>query len=451
MRHSSQKYLARSRQRFLLINRNYTFLWIGSAISYTGDVLFLISLTLWIGTLLQNQSYAPLAISGIALSAALPALMIGPFAGVFVDRWQKQKTMRFMDVIRAILVLSLLLVSGPGPLPFLSAYTAVLPIPMKLGIIYLVVGAQSSLSQFFNPSTKALLREIVPEERLTQASALTTGTAMAVCWPVGSALAGICYANLGVNLAILLNAVSFICSWMLIRSMHVSEPASSLVVEKQGLHHVFKELWEGFQCIEGNLLLRTLLCAESLLAFGFGIINTMAFFFITQNLHVPVSLYGLFNGVPSLGGILGTWLVSRSATTRGHPRVYYTARVLAGIAMIVTALQSQPLIALVGMVIINIAHSCTEALVGPLILGATPEKMEGRVFSTFGTATTISSLLATFLSGYLSSTLLHPVAFHSSFITLNATSILNSCAGIALVGGGLYASKHFRKMKSAEM
>lgn len=451
MRHSSQKYLARSRQRFLLINRNYTFLWIGSAISYTGDVLFLISLTLWIGTLLQNQSYAPLAISGIALSAALPALLISPFAGVFVDRWQKQKTMRFMDVIRAILVLSLLLVSGPGPLPFLSAYTAVLPIPMKLGIIYLVVAAMSSLSQFFNPSTKALLREIVPEERLTQASALTTGTAMGVCWPVGSALAGICYANLGVNLAILLNAVSFICSWMLIRSMHVSEPAPSLVVEKQGLHHVFKELWEGFQCIEGNLLLRTLLCAESLLAFGFGIINTMAFFFITQNLHVPVSLYGLFNGVPSLGGILGTWLISRSATTRGHPRVYYTARVLAGIAMIVTALQSQPLIALVGMVIMNIAHSCTEALVGPLILGATPEKMEGRVFSTFGTATTISSLLATFLSGYLSSTLLHPVAFHSSFISLNATSILNSCAGIALVGGGLYASKHFRKMKSAEM
>jgi Na+/melibiose symporter-like transporter len=270
-------------------------------------------------------------------------------------------------------------------------------------------------------------------------------------WPVGSALAGICYANLGVNLAILLNAASFICSWMLIRSMHVSEPAPSPVVEKQGLHHVFKELWEGFQCIEGNLLLRTLLCAESLLAFGFGIYNTMGFFFITQNLHVPVSLYGLFIGVPSLGGVLGTWFVSRSATTRGHPRVYYRARVLAGIAMILTALQSQPLIALVGMVIINIAHSCTEALVGPLILGATPEKMEGRVFSTFGTATTISSLLATFLSGYLSSTLLHPVAFHSSFISLNATSILNSCAGIALVGGGLYASKYFRKMKSAEM
>jgi MFS family permease len=448
MRQYSQKLLALYRHRFLLINRNYTVLWLGSTTSFVGDVLFLIVLTLWIGTLLHNQSYAPLAISGLALSAALPALLISPFAGVFVDRWQKQRIMRLMDVMRALLVLSLLLVSVPGTQPFLSAYTVALPMPVKLGAIYLVVAATSCLSQFFNPSTKALLRWIVPETQLTRASALTTGTAMAV-WPLGSALAGICYAYLGVSSAILLNAASFICSWVLIRSMHVSEPATPLVASKEGLHHVFKELWEGLQCIEENLLLRTLLLAESLLAFGLGIINTMAFFFITQNLHVPVDLYGLFSGVPSLGGILGTWFVARSAAKTGHTRLYYTARLLAGIAMVFTALQSQPLIALIGMLIINIAHSCTEALVGPLILGATSEKIAGRVFSTFGTATTICSLLATFLSGYLSSTLLHTVDIHLSAIDLNATSIVNSCAGIALIAGGLYAYWHLRKVRGA--
>lgn len=448
MLHHCQKCLALFRQRFILINRSYTVLWLGSTISFIGDILFMTVLTLWIGTLLHNQSYAPLAIGGIALSAALPALLISPFAGVFVDRWHKQKTMRVMDVMRALLVLSLLLVSGPGPLPFLSAPTSALPIPMKLGAIYLVVAATSSLSQFFNPSTKALLRWIVPEEKLTRAFALTTGTAM-VAWSLGSALAGIFYAYLGVSSAITLNAASFICSWLLIRSMHVSEPAESLVVQKERLHHVFKDLWEGLRCIEENLLLRTLLRAESLHAFGEGIINTLAFFFITQNLHVPVNLYGLFISVPSLGGIVGTWLVGRSVTKTGHPRVYYTARLLAGIAMILIALQSQPLIALIGMLLSNIAYSCTEALVGPLILSATPGRMEGRVFSTFGTATTTCSLLATFLSGYLSSTLLHTVDIHLSAIDLNATSLLNSCAGMALIAGGLYAYGHLRKVGGA--
>ncbi len=402
MLHHAQKYLARYRHRFTLINRNYTLLWLASTISFIGDVLFMTVLTLWIGTLLHNQSYAPLAISGIALAAALPALLVSPFAGVFVDRWQKQKTMRSMDVMRAVLVLSLLLVSGPGPLPFLSAHTAALPLPLKLAAIYFVVAAMSSLSQFFNPSTKALLRHIVPGEKLTRASALTTGTAMAV-WPLGAALAGICYANLGVSWAIALNAASFICSWLLIRRMHVSEPAAFLVAQKEGLHHVFKDLREGLQFIEENLLLRTLMRTESLLAFGLGIINTMAFFFITQNLHVPVSLYGLFSGVPSLGGI--------------------------------------------GMVLINVAHSHTEAVVGPLILNATLEKMAGRVFSAFGTTTTISGLLGTFLSGCLSSTLLHTVDIHLYVIHLNATNTVNSCAGVALIGGGLYAYRYLRKVQ----
>lgn len=163
----------------------------------------------------------------------------------------------------------------------------------------------------------------------------------------------------------------------------------------------------------------------------------------------PVNLYGLFSGVPSLGGILGTWFVARSAAKTGHSRLYYTAMLLAGIAMIFIALQSQPLIALIDMVVSNIAQSCTEALVGPLILGTTSEKITGRVFSTFGTATTICSLLATFLSGYLSSTLLHTVDIHLSAIDLNATSIANSCAGIALIAGGLYAYWHLKKVRGA--
>src|SRR5689334_17309542 len=101
-----QKLLANYRHRFTLINRNYTLLWLGSNISLVGDILFDTVLTLWIGTQLRNQSYAPLAISGIALAAALPALVVSPFAGVFVDRWQKHRTMRIMDMLRTILVLS---------------------------------------------------------------------------------------------------------------------------------------------------------------------------------------------------------------------------------------------------------------------------------------------------------------------------------------------------------
>jgi hypothetical protein len=160
----------------LLINRNYTLLWLGGTISLIGDVLFTMMLILWVGTLLHNQSAAPLAVSGVVLAASLPALLIGPFAGVFVDRWPKQRTMRLMDALRAVLVCSLLPISGPLPLP----------LALKLTIMYLVVAAVSGLSQFFTPATKAILKEVVPQEQLTRASQLSVGAGV-FAWAIGSA------------------------------------------------------------------------------------------------------------------------------------------------------------------------------------------------------------------------------------------------------------------------
>jgi hypothetical protein len=61
MLHHCQKCLALFRQRFLLIHRSYTVLWRGRTLSFIGDILFMTVFTLWIGTLLHNQSYAPLA------------------------------------------------------------------------------------------------------------------------------------------------------------------------------------------------------------------------------------------------------------------------------------------------------------------------------------------------------------------------------------------------------
>ena len=303
----------------LLINRNYTLLWLGGTISVIGDVLFTMMLILWVGTLLQNQSAAPLAVSGVALAAALPALLIGPFAGVFVDRWPKQRTMRIMDALRAVLVCSLLPISGPLPLP----------LAVRLTIMYLVVAAVSGLSQFFTPATKAILKEVVPEEQLTRASQLSVGAGM-FSWAIGSACAGICYVSLGAGWAIALNAASFACSWVLVGRMRVSAKDRRASAQPTSLRRVLTELREGLRFIGGQLQLRTLLLTQSLFSFGWGIVSVLAFFYITQNIHVPVSLFGLFSAVPAIGGILGTLLVDRAVAKVGATSVYARASSLLG-------------------------------------------------------------------------------------------------------------------------
>ena len=430
----SSKRLPSWPRRMLLINRNYTLLWLGGLISQIGDILFMIMLILWVGTLLRNQNAAPLAVSGVVLADALPALLIGPFAGVFVDRWPKQRMVRLMDALRAVLVCALLPISGPFPLP----------LALKLTIIYLVVAAVSSLSQFFTPATKAILKEVVSEEQLTRASALTVGGG-ACAWTIGSACAGLCYVSLGAGWAMAVNAASFVCSWVLIGRMRVSESAKTAAAQSAPLRRVLTELREGLRCIQGQL--RTLLLTWSLYSFGWGIVNVLAFFYITQNIHVPTSLFGLWLAVTGSGGILGTALVDSAAAKRGATSVYARALLFAGVMVVVSTVPNQAIIALVGFTLNGVVMVQAEVLLGPLVLLATPEQMVGRVFSVLGTVTTLSALLATFLSGYVSSTLLHGVVVHLPTGELNATNLLHIGAGVIIFVGGLHAVHQFRRRR----
>ena len=97
----------------IYVNPNFSLLWSGQAISYIGDFVFDTTLVLWIASsLAAGKSWAPLAVSGMLVCVLVPSFVGGPIAGVFVDRWDKRRTMLAMDAARAGLILVLLLVSG---------------------------------------------------------------------------------------------------------------------------------------------------------------------------------------------------------------------------------------------------------------------------------------------------------------------------------------------------
>ena len=152
----------------LVINRNFGLLWGGQAVSSMGDALFNTTLVLWIGIgLAAHRSWAPLAVSGVLIAEALPVLVIGPLAGVFVDRWDKRRTMLLMDAGRAALMLLLTL----------AACVLQLPTWASLSAIYVAVVMATICTQFFGPARLALLNDVVAAPDLTRASSLQQVTA----------------------------------------------------------------------------------------------------------------------------------------------------------------------------------------------------------------------------------------------------------------------------------
>jgi MFS family permease len=92
-----------------LVNRAFSRLWFGQAISSVGDFVFDTTLTLWIATvLLAGSRWAPEAVSGLMLCAFAfaVAVLVGPLSGVFVDRWSKRRTMLASEAVRAIQLLA---------------------------------------------------------------------------------------------------------------------------------------------------------------------------------------------------------------------------------------------------------------------------------------------------------------------------------------------------------
>jgi len=116
-------------------NRNWRLLWIGQSVSATGDMVFYITVLLWIATIIaKDQPWAPVAASGALIATAGPVLVVGPLAGVFVDRWDRRRTMLTADAARFALIASLL------ALPLLRHQ---IPVGAQLAIVYGVLAACS--------------------------------------------------------------------------------------------------------------------------------------------------------------------------------------------------------------------------------------------------------------------------------------------------------------------
>ena len=264
----------------LLINRDFARLWAGQAVSVVGDYVFDTTLVLWVATVLGNgRPWAPVAVSGIMLSVGGAVLVVGPLAGVFVDRWNRRATMLGSEIIRAVLVGALTVLS------FLPIHA--LPTWLWLAAIYVVVFVLNSAGQFFGPARLAVVGEIVAGtvER-TRAIGLSQSTA-ATAALIGPPLAAPLLFVVGFQWALLLNALSYVVSYLAVRSMRLPARAPVPQASASGFR---AEFVAGLKFFRGNRFLVARVTIAVIVQFGTGALNALDVFFVTQNLHAPSKL-----------------------------------------------------------------------------------------------------------------------------------------------------------------
>ena len=151
-------------------------MWFGHLISHAGDAVFMIALPWLMLDITGSKSLTSL----VSMSAYLPAVLFGLFAGVVVDRYNRKWIMIYSDILRALLV-------------------AVIPLSLIYGFISpLLIGAitfsLSTFSAFFYPARDSLIPHIVTAEELPAAnSAISVSGQM-------SHLLGPLFAGVGISI-----------------------------------------------------------------------------------------------------------------------------------------------------------------------------------------------------------------------------------------------------------
>jgi len=184
-------------------NRNFRLLWTAQLISEIGDWFYIVAIY---SQLLEYTGTAKSIAIAFVLQV-LPQTLIAPASGVINDRLSRRHVMMFADWSRAIIVLCMLLVRGPGMIWFL----------------YLLLFFETVGWALFEPGRNAAIPNIVPRDQILVANGLSSAT-WSFNLAVGSAIGGLVAVSLGRHAVFLINSVSFVGSGLLIRAMHFSEP-----------------------------------------------------------------------------------------------------------------------------------------------------------------------------------------------------------------------------------
>src|SRR5690349_8003831 len=167
--------------------------WYAQVVSLLGDFLALFAVISVVSFRLHGT---PAQVTGVQIAYMLPMAVLGPLAGVFVDRWALKPTLVSSDLIRAGLV-------------------ALLFVSTALWQIYLVLAALSCVSSFFAPAQSVTIRSHVPPHGLLSANALMQMAMMSVR-VIGPASAGAIVAAFGPKVCYAIDVVSFVASAALI-------------------------------------------------------------------------------------------------------------------------------------------------------------------------------------------------------------------------------------------
>ncbi len=365
-------------------------LWVGQTVSELGSVVTRTAVPL---VALLVLGAGPFEMALLVVAASLAVLLVGLFAGAWVDRLRRRPLLIGADALRAVLLFSI---------P--AAYSAGI---LRMEQLYVVVFLEGCLGALFDAAYPAYVPSLIGVERVVEGnSKLATSSSLAEIG--GPGLGGGLVQAIGAPFSILVDAVSFAVSaisLLLIRAPEPGRPARTTPTP------IRTEILEGLRLVRRHPVLVPLTLRSVIAHVAGSFYGVLYTIYLIQDLHLTPFLLGVVVSAGGVGSLVGSFVASRVIARLGFgPALIWTA---AGASMVgvLTPLAGGPLVLATSMVFIpqlvgdglQTVESVAEL---SLIQGVVPDHILGRVNATLevfshGIAYPLGALLAALLAGWI--------------------------------------------------
>ncbi len=341
--------------------RDFSLLWLAQLISTAGSALTDLAAAIYV----FRVTGSALAVGLTLLVTAVPGLVVGLLAGVYVDRHDRKKILMYTCLVQAVIVGLIAIVIGID--------TIALP------GLYVLLFLNAGVKQFFDPAHDSLIPEMASDEELAAANSFLSIAAFGST-AIGFAGAGI-LASFDLRVAFILDAFSFVVCAVLIAlmgryPMPVPDGEATVAV-------IVANLKSGLRTLFDHPILRSLFFVGALMFFSFGLWNVLLLPMSLRELHATEFEYGLQEGLTSVGFVIGSFFMARFSSRL--PESAWVATGLFGMGLsglAYSAATSVPL-AIVLVMISGFFNSPTSVARSVLLQRNTPREMRGRVFSAY--------------------------------------------------------------------
>ena len=374
----------------------------GQSLSLIGTWLQMVALT-WLVYKLTNSA---LMLGIVGFAGQLPVFIIGPFAGVLADRWNRHKMLLITQslALAQALVLTILV--------FLNVIQVwqIITLSVILGII----------NAIDMPIRQAFVFDMIEDHKEDVGNAIALNSSMVnVARLGGPAIAGILIATAGEGWCFLLNSISFIAVIISLLKMDIKSKPKPVKEFK-----IFDELKEGFNYsfnFEPIKILIFLLAVVSLVSSS---VTLLAPVFAKKYLHGGADIYGFLIGAYGFGALLGAVYLLNKKNILGLGNLIAVAVATFGVGIILFSISRTFVFSIIMMLLAGTGMMLHIASTNTLLQTISEENKRGRVMSFYGMAFRGMSPFGSLIAGSLGSSIGAPTTLAISGVVCLAGAVI---------------------------